>query len=79
MLGAGFPGLPVHLPVPRETLLLVATGVNLLIVLLAFFVRPNGFGLVTITWSFGAFIALFAAIAACVPLAMPLLRAQSSR
>jgi hypothetical protein len=79
VLGAGFAGPPVQFPMPRETVLLVATAVNLLIVLLAFFVRPNGFGLVTITWSFGAFVALFAAIGACVPLAMPLLRAQSDR
>lgn len=79
VFGAGFAGTPVQFPVPRETTLLVATTVNLLIVLLAFFVRPNGFGLVTITWTFGAFVALFAAIVACVPLAMPLLRAQSDR
>ena len=79
VLGAGLTQLPLQLPLPRETILLVATGLNLLIVLLAFFVRPNGFGLVTINWSFGAFVALFAAIVACVPLAMPALRAQSGR
>ena len=79
VLGAGFAGIPVQLPVPLGTIMLAATGLNLLIVLLAFFVRPNGFGLVTINWSFGAFVALFAAIGACVPLAMPLLRVQSGR
>jgi zinc-ribbon domain len=79
VLGAGFAEVPFRLPVPRATILLVATGLNLLIVLLAFFTRPNGFGLVTISWSFGAFIALIAAIAACVPLAAPLLRAQGGR
>lgn len=79
VLGAGFAEMPFHLPVPRETVLLVATSLNLLIVLLAFFVRPNGFGLITISWSVGAFIALIAAIAACVPLAMPMLRPQSGR
>jgi hypothetical protein len=79
VLGAGFAGVPVQLPLPRETILLAATVFNLLIVLLAFLVRPDGFGVVTITWSFGAFVALFAAVAACVPLAMPLLWAQSGR
>jgi zinc-ribbon domain len=77
--GAGFAGMPFRLPVPRDTILLAATGLNLLIVLLAFFARPNGFGLVTISWSFGAFIAFIAAIVACVPLAAPLLRAQGGR
>ena len=76
-LGAGFAEMPVHLPAPRETILLVATVLNLLIVLLAFFVRPNGFGVVTISWTFGSFIALVAAIVACVPLATPMLREQS--
>ena len=79
VLGAGFAGRPNQVPVPRETILLAATVLNLLIVLLAFFVRPDGFGLVTVSWSFGAFVALFAAIVACVPLAMPALRAQSGR
>ena len=79
VLGAGLTQLPLQLPLPRETILLVATGLNLLIVLFAFFVRPDGFGLITISWAFGAFISLIAAIAAFVPLAMPVLRAQSGR
>ena len=79
VLGAGFAGIPVQLPVPLGTIMLAATGLNLLIVLLAFFVRPDGFGLITISWAFGAFISLIAAIAAFVPLAMPVLRAQSER
>ena len=79
VLGAGFTQMPLQLPLPRETILLVATGLNLLIVLFAFFVRPDGFGLITISWAFGAFISLIAAIAAFVPLAMPVLRAQSER
>jgi hypothetical protein len=77
VLGAGLTQMP--LPLPRETILLVATGLNLLIVLVAFLMLPDGFGLVTISWAFGAFISLIAAIGACVPLAMPLLRAHSGR
>ena len=79
VLGAGPAGMPVKLPVPRETILLAATVLNMLIVLLAFFVRPNGFGIVTITWTFGAFIALFAAIAACGHTAMLIMQARSGR
>ena len=79
VLGASFAEMPFHLPVPRETVLLVATGLNLLLVLIAFFVRPNGFGVVSIGWGFGAFVGLIAAIVACVPLALPVLRARGSR
>jgi hypothetical protein len=77
VLSAGLAELPLRLPVPRDTILLVAAGLNLLIVMLAFFALPNGFGLITVSWSFGAFIAFIAAFVACVPLAVPLLRAQS--
>jgi len=79
VLGAGFAELPFSLPAARESILLAATGVNLIIVLLAFFIRPDGFGVVSIGWAFGAFVALIAAIVACAPLAMPVLRARTSR
>jgi hypothetical protein len=77
-LEAGFDSLPFSLPVGREMLLLAATGLNLLLVLIAFFVMPaNPLG--SVSWSFGAFIALVAAIAACAPLAIPTFRARSAR
>src|SRR5436305_1326252 len=66
VVAAGFQAMPFTLPMGRDVLLLAATGINLLLVLLAFFVNSglfNGVG-----WSFGAFIALIAAIAACAPL-----------
>jgi hypothetical protein len=75
---AGFAELPVKLPVGREMLLLAVSGINLLLVLLAFFVSP-GYLSLGVGWSFGAFIALIAAIAACAPLAVPMLRARSGR
>jgi hypothetical protein len=75
---AGFAELPVKLPAGREMLLLVASGINLLLVLLAFFVSP-GYLSLGIGWSFGAFVALIAAVVACAPLAMPILRARSGR
>jgi tryptophan-rich sensory protein len=79
VLEAGFTEIDSRLPVGREMILLVATGLNLLLVLIAFFVRPNGFGIVSIGWGFGAFVGLIAAIAACVPLALPVLRDRSGR
>ena len=68
----------MRLPVSRETVLLAATGLNLLLVLLAFFVVPGGYG-IGIGWGFGAFVGLIAAIVACVPLATPMLRARTGR
>ena len=79
VLGAGFAEMPFSLPAARESILLAATGVNLIIVLLAFFIRPDGFGVVSIGWAFGAFVAPIAAIVACAPLAMPVLRARTNR
>jgi hypothetical protein len=78
VFGAGFTELPVKLPAGREPLLLAASGFNLLLVLLAFFVSP-GYLALGVGWSFGAFVALIAAIVACAPLALPLLRARSGR
>jgi hypothetical protein len=79
VIGSGYVRLPFSLPAARETVLLTATGLNLLIVLLAFSIRPDGFGVLTIGWAFGAFIALVAAVAACAPLAAPVLRAYGAR
>jgi hypothetical protein len=63
----------------REMLLLVATGVNLLLVLIAFFLNPVTTLSTGVGWSFGAIIALIAAIVACAPLAVPVIRARSAR
>jgi hypothetical protein len=41
VFGAGYAQLPVRLPAGREMILLGATGLNLLLVLLAFFVSPS--------------------------------------
>jgi uncharacterized membrane protein len=52
---AGYQALPASLPVRHETVLLMATGVNLLLVLLAFVLKPGTAGLpVKIGWAFGA-------------------------
>ena len=77
VFSAGYAELPVRLPAARENLLLGVTGLNLLLVLIAFFFKPSGGGIVNIGWGFGAFVGLIAAIVAVVPLATPVLRARS--
>jgi hypothetical protein len=71
---AGFPVLPARLPLSHEQLLLGATGLNLLLVVLAFLLKPGG---APVGWSFGAFVALIAAIVAVGPLVRAL-RAQGT-
>ena len=55
----------------KEQLLAVLTGVNLVLVLLAFLLKPSGF-----SWSYGAFLAVIAAIVAFLPFGVPLVQAQ---
>jgi hypothetical protein len=83
VLQAGFGTLPFSLPVGLGAVLLGATALNLLLVLVAFFVKPGGDGAdllgagLSIGWAWGAFVGLLAAIVACVPLALPGMRARS--
>jgi hypothetical protein len=55
----------------KDQLLAILTGVNLVLVVLAFLLKPTGFG-----WSYGAFLALAAAIVAFLPFGVPVIRAQ---
>jgi hypothetical protein len=58
----------------------VAAAVNLLLVTVAVIFKPGGgSSLVKVSWSFGAFAGLIAAIAAFAPLARAALRAQPGR
>lgn len=54
-----------ELPVPHDLTLLVAAGVNVVLTVLAFLLKPGG-GVVG--WEFGAFVGLAAAIVAVAPL-----------
>jgi hypothetical protein len=66
---------PTNAPVDEERALLIATVINLVLVVLAFLLKPaGGWG-----WSFGAFIGLIAAIVAVVPLARPALAARKAK
>lgn len=82
VLQAGFQSLPSQLPAAPAVLLLAATGLNLLLVLIGFFVKPGGgnfLGIsVSVSWSFGAFTALIAAVAACVPLALAVISTRTA-
>jgi hypothetical protein len=58
----------------KEQLLAVLTGVNLGLVALGFLLKPAGFG-----WSWGAFVALAAAVVAFLPFGIPLMEARRRR
>lgn len=58
----------------KDQLLSVLTGVNLVLVVLAFVLKPTGFN-----WSWGALLALAAAIVAFVPFGVPLMQARRRR
>ncbi len=60
--------------VSKEQLLVLMTGVNVALVVLAFLLKPTGF-----SWSWGAFLALAAAIVAFLPFGAPLIRAHRRR
>jgi len=55
----------------KEQLLTIMTAVNLVLVVLAFLLKPSGFG-----WTYGAFLALAAAIAAFLPFGISLVQEQ---
>jgi hypothetical protein len=58
----------------KDQLLALLTGVNLALVVLGFLLKPAGLG-----WSWGAFLALAAAIVAFAPFGVPLIQAQRRR
>jgi len=76
---AGFEEMPVKLPLTESQRLLIATGVNAVLVILAFLTKPGGVGIDGIGWGFGAFVGLVAAIIAVAPLAVPALNARRNR
>jgi hypothetical protein len=69
---------PATAPVTEEQALLIATGINFVLVLIAFLLKPGGVGS-GVGWSFGAFVGLIASIVAVVPLARPALAARKAK
>ena len=55
----------------KDQLLVLMTGVNVALVVLGILLKPAGF-----SWSWGAFLALAAAIVAFLPFGVPLIQAQ---
>jgi len=66
VIRAGWDHLPWKLPMEHAPLLLVGTGIQALIVLLAFLFKPTG-----TDWQFGAYLGLLAALVACGAAVMP--------
>jgi hypothetical protein len=71
--------LPATSPLTRDQFLLVATGINFVLVLIAFLLKPGGYALHGVGWSYGAFVALVAAVVAAFPLAWPVIQARRSK
>ena len=71
VMRAGWDHLPWKLPMEHTPLLLVGTGIQPLIVLLAFLFKPTG-----TDWQFGAYLGLLAALVACGAAVMPALNSM---
>jgi hypothetical protein len=69
---AAWDNLPFSMPVAHAPLLIVGTSLQLLLVLIAFFDIPYGSS--GVGWSWGAFVALLAALAAAGPVVVPAVR-----
>ncbi len=75
---AGFSESPIKLPMPEARLLLIVTGINAVLTILAFVLKPGGIGFSGIGWGFGSFIGLIAALVAAAPTAVPAFKARRS-
>jgi hypothetical protein len=74
----GVLSLPASSRLSRDQLLLIATGINFVLVLIGFLAKPGGIG-GGVGWAYGAFIGLIASIVALAPLARPLIDARRKR
>jgi hypothetical protein len=73
---AAWEQLPFSLPVSHERLLAVATGLQFLLILIGFIALPSTHGEpgLSISWDFGAFLALVASLVAAGPVVYPAVR-----
>jgi hypothetical protein len=74
--------LPVNLPITHERLLIVGTGLQFVFILVGFIAVPSTGGVqgLSVSWDFGAFLALIASIVAFGPVIYPLVKSyQDSR
>jgi hypothetical protein len=73
---AAWDRLPFNLPIAHERLLVVGTALQLLLIVIGFFAMPptNGVPGLSISWDFGAFLALIASIVAAAPVIYPVVK-----
>lgn len=73
---AAWDQLPFSLPLAHERLLMVATGVQFLLILIGFFAMPStGSSEISFGWDFGSFLALIGSIVAVGPVVYPAAKA----
>jgi hypothetical protein len=70
---AAWERLPFRIPVAHETVLIAGTGLQFLLIVIGFFAMPSTSGLAgfSISWDFGAFLALIASVVAAAPVIYP--------
>jgi hypothetical protein len=68
--------LPASAGISREQILLIATAINLVLVLIGFLAKPGGSG---VGWDWGAFVGLIAAVVALFPLGWPIIEARRGK
>jgi hypothetical protein len=73
---AAWEQLPFSLPVSHERLLIAGTGLQFLLILIGFIALPSTDGLqgFSVSWDFGAFLALLASMVAAGPVVYPAVR-----
>ena len=71
--------LPASSAVSRDQVLLIGTAINFVLVLIAFLLKPGGYGFHGVGWSYGAFIGLIAAVVAAFPLGWPVIQARRAK
>lgn len=75
---AGLSESPIKLPMPEERLLLIVTGVNAVLTIFAFVLKPGGIAFNGVGWGWGSFVGLIAALVAAAPTAVPAFKARRS-
>jgi hypothetical protein len=70
---AAWEQLPFGLPVSHERLLMIGTGLQFLLILIGFAALPSADGF-SVSWAFGAFLALIASMVAAGPIVYPAVR-----
>jgi hypothetical protein len=71
--------LPETSPLTRDQILLIATGINFVLVLIAFLLKPGGDTHSGVGWDWGAFVGLIAAVVAAFPLVWPAIQARRGK